>query len=227
MVTKIISGHSIRGLLNYNENKVEEGMATLILANRFATDIDKLDFRAKLNRFENLTETNSRVKTNAMHLMLNFDREDKINTATMQRIASDYMDKIGLGEQPYLVYLHKDVSHQHLHIVTTNMQADGKRIPIHNIGKTLSETARKELEVQYGLVKADGNYAPFVINYWTSAIASRCLIGYNQQFTRKIILYNTIYLTFMSELVSVLSKRYTWVTYRYNIVKNFTFRINN
>ncbi len=156
MVAKIISGQSIRGLLNYNENKVATGMATLILASRFATDIDKLDFRAKLNRFESLTETNSRVKTNAMHLMLNFDREDKINIATMQHIAADYMDRIGFDEQPYLVYLHKDAHHPHLHIVTTNMQGDGKRIPIHNIGKTLSEAARKELEIQYGLVKADG-----------------------------------------------------------------------
>lgn len=156
MVTKIISGQSIRGLLNYNENKVATGMATLILASRFATDIDKLDFRAKLNRFESLTETNSRVKTNAMHLMLNFDREDKLSVATMQQIAGDYMDRIGFGEQPYLVYLHKDANHPHLHIVTTNMQANGKRIPIHNIGKTLSEPARKALEIQYGLVKADG-----------------------------------------------------------------------
>lgn len=156
MVTKIVSGQSIRGLLNYNENKVAAGMAAVILASRFATDIDKLDFRAKLNRFESLTETNSRVKTNAMHLMLNFDREDKLSMATMQLIAGDYMDRIGFGEQPYLVYLHKDANHPHLHIVTTNMQADGKRIPIHNIGKTLSEAARKELEIQYRLVKADG-----------------------------------------------------------------------
>lgn len=156
MVTKIISGQSIRGLLNYNENKVTGGMATLVLASRFATDIDKLDFRAKLNRFESLTETNSRVKTNAMHLMLNFDREDKLSVATMQQIAGDYMDRIGFGEQPYLVYLHRDANHPHLHIVTTNMQADGKRIPIHNIGKTLSEAARKELEIKHNLVKADG-----------------------------------------------------------------------
>lgn len=148
MVTKIISGQSIRGLLNYNENKVSEGLASLVMASRFATDLDKLDFRAKLNRFENLTETNSRVKTNAMHLMLNFDREDKVGLATMQQIASAYMEKIGFGDQPYLVYLHKDVSHPHLHIVTTNMQSNGKRISIHNIGKTLSETARKELEIQ-------------------------------------------------------------------------------
>ena len=32
--------------------------------------------------------------------------------------------------------------------MTTNIQDDGKRINIHNIGKTHSEKARKEIEIQ-------------------------------------------------------------------------------
>lgn len=156
MVTKIISGQSIRGLLNYNENKVTAGQAKLIMASRFGTELDKLDFRAKLTRFEHLTCLNSRVKTNAMHIMLNFDRDDKPDLSILQQITSTYMEKIGFGDQPYLVYQHKDVSHPHLHIVTTNVQSDGKRISIHDLGRTLSETARKGLEIEFKLVKADG-----------------------------------------------------------------------
>lgn len=156
MVTRIISGQSIRGLLTYNENKVAEQQATLILASRFGTDIDRLNFKAKLNRFENLTMLNSRVKTNALHIMLNFDREDKVDTATFQQIATSYMERIGFGDQPFLVYQHKDVSHPHIHIVTTNIQPSGKRIDIHGIGRTLSETARKELETEFSLIKAEG-----------------------------------------------------------------------
>ena len=156
MVTRIISGQSIRGLLTYNENKVAERQATLILASRFGTDIDRLDFTAKLNRFENLTMLNGRVKTNALHIMLNFDRNDKVDTATFQQIASSYMERIGFGEQPFLVYQHKDVSHPHIHIVTTNIQPNGKRIDIHGIGRTLSETARKELETEFSLIRAEG-----------------------------------------------------------------------
>lgn len=156
MVTKIISGQSIRGLLNYNESKVTEGKARLIMASRFGTELDRLDFKAKFTRFEHLTSLNSRVKTNALHIMLNFDREDKPDLITMQQIASTYMERIGFDDQPYLVYQHQDVSHPHLHIVTTNMQADGKRISIHNIGKTLSETARRDIDLEFNLIKADG-----------------------------------------------------------------------
>ncbi|WP_113638514.1 relaxase/mobilization nuclease domain-containing protein [Nubsella zeaxanthinifaciens] len=156
MVTRIISGQSIRGLLIYNENKVAEMQASLIMASGFAMDIDGLDFRGKLNRFEHLTQLNQRVKTNALHIMLNFDRNDKVDTQKFQQIAQRYMERIGFGEQPFLVYHHKDVSHPHIHIVTTNIQPNGKRIDIHGIGRTLSETARKELETEFGLIKAEG-----------------------------------------------------------------------
>ncbi len=62
--------------------------------------------------------------------------------------------KIAFGDQPYLVYQHHDAAHPHLHIVTTNIQEDGRRIGTHNLGKNQSEAARKEIEEKYGLVKA-------------------------------------------------------------------------
>jgi len=69
---------------------------------------------------------------------------------------SDYMEQIGFGEQPYLVYLHEDTHHPHVHIATTNILADGKRIDVHGIAYKLSEGARKSLEQKYGLVVAGG-----------------------------------------------------------------------
>jgi hypothetical protein len=156
MVAKIITGKNIRGLLLYNENKVETYKAELIMASRFGGDIEQLSFKNKLTRFENLTMLNSRVKTNALHIMLNFDTSEKISIAHLQQITAAYMEKIGFGDQPYLVYKHNDASHEHVHIITTNIQADGKRIDVHNIGRLLSEPARKKLEIEHGLVKAEG-----------------------------------------------------------------------
>src|SRR5205085_2574680 len=62
--------------------------------------------------------------------------------------------KIGFKEQPYLVYQHNDAGHPHVHIVTTNIKEDGKRIDTFNIGRNQSEKARKDLEIKYGLIKA-------------------------------------------------------------------------
>ncbi|RZK64868.1 MAG: hypothetical protein EOO92_26995 [Pedobacter sp.] len=146
MVARILSSRSIRGILNYNENKVQSGDAQLILANRFAVEIDKLNTLQKLARFERLTDLNDRAKRNAMHIMLNFDKEDSLDSEKLVAIARSYMGAIGFGDQPYLVYQHFDVSSRHIHIVSTNIKPDGKRIDFHNIGRSTSETARKNIE---------------------------------------------------------------------------------
>ncbi|WP_316846846.1 relaxase/mobilization nuclease domain-containing protein [Pedobacter psychrodurus] len=156
MVARILTGESIRGLINYNESRVASGTVTPILASRFGLDIEQLELRHKVARFEHLTKLNSRVKTNAVHIMLNFHQSEVLPVETLQKIAVDYMDKIGFGDQPFLAYKHEDASHPHIHIVTTNMKADSTRIDMHNIGKTLSEKARKEIEIEYRLLKAEG-----------------------------------------------------------------------
>src|SRR5690606_2785542 len=103
-----------------------------------------------------ITMLNGWVKTNALHITLNFDAQDRLDDTKLQQIATNYMERIGFGDQPYLVYRHSDAAHSHVHIATTNIKADGGRIDIHGIGRTLSEPARKEIEKQYGLVEAEG-----------------------------------------------------------------------
>ncbi|HWZ21432.1 MAG TPA: relaxase/mobilization nuclease domain-containing protein, partial [Cytophagaceae bacterium] len=88
---------------------------------------------------------------------LNFHPSEKLNQETLFAISNEYMAMIGFGEQPYLVYEHLDAGHPHIHIVTTNIEATGKRIDTYNIGKLKSEIARKEIEKKFGLVRtADG-----------------------------------------------------------------------
>jgi hypothetical protein len=154
MVCKVISGKSIKGALNYNESKVREGLAECISAVNFIAEPEQLNFYDKLSRFENLIEKNKRAKTNAVHISLNFDVSEKLDKNVLNDIASTYMNTIGFGDQPYLVYQHHDAAHPHVHIVTTNIQEGGRRISIHNIGKLQSEKARKEIEIQYRLVQA-------------------------------------------------------------------------
>ncbi|TCD03133.1 relaxase/mobilization nuclease domain-containing protein [Pedobacter psychroterrae] len=161
MVAKIITGKSMRGALHYNENKVLEGKAELILASGFAGDIDRMNFSQKLHRFENLLMLNPKVKTNTLHISLNFDSAEKLKDDTLQQIAVTYMDRIGFGDQPFLAYRHNDAGHDHIHLVTTNIQASGERIDLHNIGAIRSEKARREIEMEYKLVKAEGKkYKP-------------------------------------------------------------------
>jgi len=155
MVARIKIGQSIRGILHYNENKVTDGEAKLILASGFAGEIDKMTFGNKLKRFEHLTELRPTVKTNALHISLNFHSDEQISNSKMQEIAIRYMEEIGFGEQPFLVYRHNDAGHQHVHIATSNIQRDGEPISLHNIAKNLSEPARKKIEKEFDLVVAE------------------------------------------------------------------------
>jgi len=154
MVAKIKSGKSLIGALNYNENKIKSGKARLLTTNGFTKSDDALSFHDKLFRLTDLAERNIRTKTNTLHLSLNFDINENIESEKLIAIAGEYMKRIGFENQPYLVYKHFDAGHPHIHIVTTNIQADGQRISLNNIGILKSEPARKAIEVEFELVKA-------------------------------------------------------------------------
>jgi hypothetical protein len=155
MVAKITVPNSIKRALNYNEQKMKEGKAECIYAHNFLKEAEQLNFYDKLKRFDGLIALNKRVTTNTVHISLNFGLTEKIEKDRLAEIGSVYMQKIGFGDQPYLVYQHLDAGHPHIHIVTTNIQKDGKRISLHNLGKNESTKARKEIEIAYKLIKAE------------------------------------------------------------------------
>ncbi|MCR8559042.1 relaxase/mobilization nuclease domain-containing protein [Mucilaginibacter sp. BJC16-A38] len=154
MVAKIKSGKSLIGALNYNENKVKAGKAKLIATSGYMKSHETLSFYDKLFRLTDLAERNHRTKTNTVHLSLNFDVTENLKDELLVNIGDEYMKKIGFANQPYLIYKHFDAGHPHIHIVTTNIEADGKRISLHNIGELVSEPARKAIEIDFGLVQA-------------------------------------------------------------------------
>ncbi|MFC0778866.1 relaxase/mobilization nuclease domain-containing protein [Flavobacterium sp. HJSW_4] len=156
MVAVIKTSSSIRGILNYNENKVKEGVAECICAVNYPLELEKLSFTQKLNRLLKLSSLNENAKRNSVHISLNFDPSENHSKEKLIEIAGTYMEKIGFGKQPYLVYQHHDAGHPHCHIVTNNIQRDGKRIDLHLLGIRKSEPARKEIEEMFGLVKAEG-----------------------------------------------------------------------
>lgn len=155
MVAVIKVSHSIHRILNYNENKVKQDKAVCIAAGNFPVDAPQLSFTMKLKRFEKQMDLNTNVKRNSVHISLNFDSSEKgMATEKLVAIAEMYMERIGFGKQPYLVYQHHDAGHPHIHLVTTNIESDGSRIDLHHLAIRKSEPARKEIEKAFGLVKA-------------------------------------------------------------------------
>lgn len=151
----IHSSNSLHNILNYNEQKVKQGLATCLEAAEYPKDVADLNFYQKLSRLEKLTELNQQTKVNSVHISLNFDPSEQLSEGLLKELAEVYMDKIGFTGQPYLLYRHTDAGHPHIHLVTTNIKPDGKRIELHNLGRNQSGKARKEIEIAFGLIKAE------------------------------------------------------------------------
>jgi len=155
MVCKIIPGSDFRGAISYNENKVEDNQASLLLAGNYPVEPEKLCFKDKLGVLVDQAALRPRAKETVLHFILSFSPSETLSDEKMKAIAERYMDKVGFGEQPYLVYRHFDAAHPHLHIVTTKIDGSGTPIPTFRFGKYKSNPARKEIEIEFGLVKAE------------------------------------------------------------------------
>ncbi|KGO79964.1 relaxase [Flavobacterium beibuense F44-8] len=183
MVVIIKTGHSIRAMLNYNENKIKEGKAECIGQGNYPVDADRLTYAMKLSRLEKQCKLNENVKRNTVHISLNFDpSEASLPKEKLLEIAETYMNKIGFGNQPYLIYQHHDAGHPHIHITSINVQENGKRFAMHNIGKDRSEPARKEIEQAFNLVKAENQKKK---EYKPEPVSAR--VRYGKSETKKAI----------------------------------------
>ncbi|MDR7131674.1 hypothetical protein J2X69_004038 [Algoriphagus sp. 4150] len=155
MVAIIKTSSSIRRPFHYNENKVVQAAAELLLAQNYPIKNAEQSADMRLKYLLRLASLNSRTGVNAVHISLNFAPGEEFDKEKLLQISNEYMKGIGFQSQPYLVYRHTDAGHPHLHIVTTNIALDGRRIPLHNIGRLKSEPTRKALEKQFGLVPAE------------------------------------------------------------------------
>jgi len=155
MVAKITIPKSIDAALNYNEKKVRKGIAQCLYAANYLNEAKNMNFYQKMDGFEKHNRLNKMATTKTLHVSLNFDPSEKLSNSRLIEVANVYMEKIGFGEQPFLVYKHEDAGHPHIHIVSTTIKEDGSRINTHNIGRNQSEKARKEIEQMYGLIKAE------------------------------------------------------------------------
>lgn len=155
MVAKITTPKSIEAALNYNERKVQKGNAVCLQAVNYLNESKNMNFYQKLNGFEVRNGLNERATTKTLHVSLNFSPSEKLGDDKLVKIAEQYMNKVGFGEQPFLIYKHEDAGHPHIHIVSTTIKEGGNRINTHNIGRNQSEKARKEIEQLFGLVKAE------------------------------------------------------------------------
>lgn len=151
MFAKIGCQRGYHRILAYNELKVNRHRAECVLAKGFLKDAQMLSRADKAFHFEFLTSRNERSALNSAHISISYFPEDRCSEKKFLPSIVEYMDRIGLGYQPYLVYQHNDTRHPHFHIVTTNIQYDGSRINLWEALMSKSFEVTRALEKSYGL----------------------------------------------------------------------------
>lgn len=159
MVAKINTGSSLFGALSYNQEKLDTEEAKILYSNRIMQQPDG-DYNMYLNlkSFEPYLMANNKTEKPVLHISLNPHPDDKLTNEQMTDIAQEYMDKMGYGDQPYIVYKHEDLDRHHLHIVSVNVDETGKKLNS-NYDYKRSKDITRELEKKYNLLPAEKKVA--------------------------------------------------------------------
>ena len=151
MVAKISIGSSLYGALAYNAQKVNAGEGKLLATNRVFDGGDgQMDCTRLLRDFCNCMPENVRTRNTVIHVSLNPHPDDRLTDMEMANIAQIYMERLGYGNQPYVIVKHEDIDRHHVHIVSVNVDEKGKRIDRDFLFRR-SERIRKKLEKEFNL----------------------------------------------------------------------------
>ncbi len=153
MVANIRSGSSPGRALRYNKEKVDKDETEVLFWQKMLEPFDKhgqMDIDACMDSFWPYLEANRRTTNTVFHASLNPSPEDKLTDEQLRKIACEYMERMGYGEQPYIVFKHKDISREHLHIVSLRVDEQGCKLP-HDFEARRSMEILRDLECKYDL----------------------------------------------------------------------------
>ena len=143
------------GALAYNQNKVDNEEAKVLFSNRMLLSEDgNFSISECMRSFEMQMPVQLSTKKPILHISINPHPEDVLSDQQLADIAREYMQKLGYGNQPYLVYKHEDIDRHHIHIVGLRVDENGK--PLNDkFEHRRSKQITRELEKKYDLHPAE------------------------------------------------------------------------
>ncbi|WIM92346.1 conjugal transfer protein MobB [Porphyromonas gingivalis] len=152
MIAKISGTANLGGALGYNFKKVEAKEATILLAHGLYQNTNgKYTMSEVLADMQALIPQKCRTKNVVFHCSLNPHPDEKLSDDILARIAQEYMQALGYGKQPYIIFKHNDIAREHIHIVS--LRIDGKGCKLNDqFEKRRSKKITDALEHKYGLL---------------------------------------------------------------------------
>ena len=152
MIAKISATENLGGALGYNFKKVEKGEANILLAAELYQSNDgNYTMEDVLTDMEALIPKKCRTKKTVFHCSLNPHPNEKLSNEQLTQIAKEYMEALGYGKQPYIVFKHNDIAREHIHIVSLRVDSKGRKINDKYEGRR-SKKITDALEKKYHLI---------------------------------------------------------------------------
>ena len=152
MIAKISSTVNLGGALGYNFKKVEKGEASILLAQDLFQNKEGTYTMAEVFAdMQAVIPEKCRTKKMVFHCSLNPHPDEKLSDETLTQIAKEYMEALGYGKQPYIVFKHNDIAREHIHIVSLRVDGEGRKIN-DKFEKRRSKKITDALEKRFGLI---------------------------------------------------------------------------
>lgn len=152
MIAKISATENLGGALGYNFKKVERDEASVLCVNDLRKTFDGTYRMDKVLRdMQALIPEKCRTKKTVFHCSLNPHPDEKLSDELLVQIAKEYMEALGYGNQPYIVFKHNDIAREHIHIVSLRVDNNRRKINDKFEGKR-SKLITDALERKYNLI---------------------------------------------------------------------------
>ena len=152
MIAKISSTENLGGALGYNFKKVQHNEAAVLCVNELRKGFDgTFQMDKVLADMQKAIPEQCRTKKTVFHCSLNPHPDEKLSDEQLTQIAKEYMEALGYGNQPYIVFKHNDIAREHIHIVSLRVDFDGNKINDKFEGRR-SKKITNALEKKYNLI---------------------------------------------------------------------------
>ena len=129
MIAKISSTENLGGALGYNFKKVQHNEAAVLCVNELRKGFDgTFQMDKVLADMQKAIPEQCRTKKTVFHCSLNPHPDEKLSDEQLTQIAKEYMEALGYGKQPYIVFKHNDIAREHIHIVSLRVDSKGRKI---------------------------------------------------------------------------------------------------
>lgn len=129
MIVKILSSAASFPGVDYNTSKMDRNKGELMAVRNFGALQGLTNLRPEdyINYFKMVSATNKAVSKPQFHVTIS--TEGRLHSKQeLTDIGEKWLEKMGYAAQPYLIVFHKDTDNNHIHIVTTRVDKNGKKI---------------------------------------------------------------------------------------------------